>query len=90
MNGQYSRRSPPWRGTLLSIEDWSQILHTRGSVEYFATYPGPYVPVLLWTRCQEVERGPAAITAEILTLTRLNGNSSQFDNREPITLRAAK
>lgn len=81
---------PPWRGTLLTIDAESQILYTRGSVEFFATYPGLYVPVPVWVGCQQVESTPAAIAAEILALTKLNWNSSQFDNMEPITLRAAK
>ena len=81
---------PPWRGTLLSLDEQSQVLYTRGSVEFFAAYPGMYVPVPLWLRCQRVEQTPAALAAEILALTKLNWNSSQFDNMEPITLRAAK
>jgi hypothetical protein len=90
-NGTFRIASyPPWRGTLLTIDDESQILYTRGSVEFFATYPGLYVPVPLWIRCQQVEHTPAAIAAEVLALTKMNWNSSQFDNMEPITLRAAK
>lgn len=81
---------PPWRGTLFSLDDESQVLYTRGSVEFFTAYPGMYVPVPLWLRCQRVEQTPAALAAEILALTKMNWNSSQFDNMEPITLRAAK
>lgn len=80
----------PWRGTLFTLDEESQVLYTRGSVEFFATYPGTYVPVPLWVRCQQVDQTPAALAAEILGLTKLNWNSSQFDNVEPITLRAAK
>lgn len=81
---------PPWRGTLLTLDSQSQALYTRGSVEFFAAYPGMYVPVPLWVRCQRVEQTPAVLAAEILALTKMNWNSSQFDNLEPITLRAAK
>lgn len=81
---------PPWRGTLLTLDAQSQILYTRGSVEFFAAYPGMYVPVPRWVRCQRVEQTPAALAAEILALTKMNWNSSQFDNMDPITLRAAK
>lgn len=81
---------PPWRGTLLTLDEQSQVLYTRGSVEFFAAYPGMYVPVPLWVRCQRVDQTPAALAAEILSLTKMNWNSSQFDNMEPITLRAAK
>jgi hypothetical protein len=81
---------PPWRGTLFTLDEQSHVLYTRGSVEFFAAYPGMYVPVPLWVRCQRVEQTPAALASEILALTKLNWNSSQFDNMEPITLRAAK
>jgi hypothetical protein len=81
---------PPWRGTLLTLDDQSQVLYTRGSVEFFAAYPGMYVPVPLWIRCQQVEQTLVALAEEILSLTKMNWNSSQFDNMEPITLRAAK
>ena len=81
---------PPWRGTLLSLDEQSQVLYTRGSVEFFRAYPGMYVPVPLWLRCQRVDQTPAALAAEILALTKMNWNSSQFDNMEPITLRTAK
>ena len=81
---------PPWRGTLLTLDEHSQVLYTRGSVEFFATYPGMYVPFPLWVRCQQVDHTPTDLAAEILALTKMNWNSSQFDNMEPITLRAAK
>jgi hypothetical protein len=81
---------PPWRGTLLTLDEQSQVLYTRGSVEFFTAYPGMYVPVPLWVRCQRVEQTPVALAAEILALTKMNWNSSQFDNMEPITLRTAK
>ena len=81
---------PPLRGTLLALDAQSQVLYTRGSVEFFEAYPGMYVPVPLWVRCQRVEQTPTALAAEILALTKMNWNSSQFDNMEPITLRAAK
>ena len=59
-------------------------------MEFFAAYPGMYVPVPIWVRCQQVEQTPVALATESLALTKMNWNSSQFDNMEPITLRAAK
>src|SRR5690606_36019415 len=35
---------PPLRGTFLSLDDRSHLLYTRGSVEFYATYPGMYMP----------------------------------------------
>jgi hypothetical protein len=63
---------PPWRGTLLSLDDHSQVLYTRGSVEFFEEYPGLYVPVPLWVRCEQVDQSPSALAAEILALTKMN------------------
>ena len=35
---------PPLRGTFLNLEPSSGILYLRGSVQFFQTYPGMYVP----------------------------------------------
>ena len=35
---------PPMRGTHMSISDNHHILYTRGSVPYYETYPGQYIP----------------------------------------------
>ena len=35
---------PPLRGTLLSLSEEEHILYTHGSVPYYQTYPGLYVP----------------------------------------------
>ena len=39
-NGVY----PPLRGTAMRLDDEQTILYTRGSVDFFRTYPGLYVP----------------------------------------------
>jgi hypothetical protein len=35
---------PTLRGTFLSLDRRTHALYTRGSVDFFATYPGMYVP----------------------------------------------
>ena len=35
---------PPLRGTSVQLDQRSLLLYTRGSVPYFRTYPGLYVP----------------------------------------------
>ena len=35
---------PPLRGTFLALDRRTHALYTRGSVDFFATYPGMYVP----------------------------------------------
>lgn len=81
---------PPLRGTFLSLDRRTHALYTRGSVDFFATYPGMYVPSALRLVCEEVEQTPAFLAEEIIALTKMNWNNTQFDNRNPITIRAAR
>jgi hypothetical protein len=81
---------PPLRGTFLSFEDGSQVLYTRGSVDFFETYPGKYIPLPLFFRCAETCQTASTIAREVLALTKMNWNNTQFDGRLPITLRAAR
>jgi hypothetical protein len=85
-NGEY----PTLRGTLLSLDDQSHVLYTRGSVNFFATYPGKYVPRPLSFFCQETEQTPKFLAQEILALTKMNWNNTQFDNGDPIIVKAAR
>jgi hypothetical protein len=81
---------PPLRGTFLSLDERSQLLYTRGSVEFFSTYPGQYVPQPLGIRCDHCDSTPKAIADEVLALTKMNWNNTQFDGHLPITVRAAR
>jgi len=85
-NGVY----PPLRGTFLSLDDRSHILYTRGSVEFFATYPGMYMPRTLRIECDHIEQTPRFLAEEIHALTKMNWNDTQFDGGMPITIRAAR
>ncbi len=85
-NGKY----PPLRGTLFSKDESSHVLYTRGSVDFFCTYPGMYVPRPLEFRCEAREQTPKFLAQEILALTKMNWNNTQFDNNEPIVLKAAR
>ena len=81
---------PPLRGTLLTLDRRTHALYTRGSVDFFRTYPGMYVPSPLRILCEDVEQTPVFLAEEIQALTKMNWNNTQFDNRNPITLRAAR
>lgn len=81
---------PPLRGTLFSLDDQMHVLYTRGSVDFFSTYPGLYVPRPLLFRCEHTEQTPRFLAQEILALTKMNWNNTQFDGAEPITIRAAR
>lgn len=81
---------PPLRGTFLSLDDKTHALYLRGSVEFFAGWPGMYVPHTLGFRLDDVEQGPRMLAEEILALSKQNWNNTQFDGGLPITVRAAR
>jgi len=81
---------PPLRGTLLILDKRHITLYTRGSVDFFRTYPGLYVPRPLEICCERVEQTQLYLAQEILALTKMNWNNTQFDGGAPITLRAAR
>lgn len=80
---------PTLRGTLLSLDDMNHILYTRGSVYFYGTYPGLYIPRPILFRSDLSENTAIALAREILALTKMNWNSSQFDHSMPITIEAA-
>lgn len=84
--GQY----PPLRGTLLTLDEQEIVLYTRGSVPFFETYPGKYIPRPLRVHAASTEQTQLYLAREILALTKMNWNNTQFDGSEPVTLRASR
>lgn len=81
---------PPLRGTFLKMQPDTGLLYLRGSVQFFQTYPGMYVPRPLELSVTRSEASIEQIAKEMLSLSKLNWNNTQFDGGEPITLRAAR
>lgn len=81
---------PPMRGTHLTISDSQHVLYTRGSVPYYETYPGQYIPSPVVIKLAKYDESPNLICDEILALTKMNWNNTQFDRRLPITIECAK
>ncbi len=77
---------PPYRGTHVELTRENHLLYTRGSVEYYQTYPGQYIPQPLEVRVVKSSESPRLICEEVLTLTKMNWNNTQFDGKKPITL----
>jgi hypothetical protein len=78
----------PWRGTLCQIENESY-LFTTGYVPWWDEFPGAHIPAPL----EIGSAGPTDIEArsrEILTLSKMNWNSSDGITRLPVTLLFAK
>lgn len=85
-SGQY----PPLRGTFLEMDRRRSLLYTRGSIAFYQMYPGLYVPRALEIDSVETETPARTLAQEILALTKMNWNNTQFDSALPITLRAAR
>ena len=85
-SGQFS----PLRGTLLDLDATTALLYTRGSIELFRTYPGMYVPQPLLVRTDALGTSPLNAARDILSLSKMNWNNAQLDERDPLTLRTAR
>lgn len=81
---------PPLRGTFLEMSPTAGLLYLRGSVNFFETYPGLYVPRPVEFALQKSSSSPFQIAREMLALSKLNWNNTQFDGGEPITVRASR
>lgn len=85
-----SEYHPPLRGTLLTLNDAEHVLYTHGSVPFYKTYPGLYVPRPIGIRPAQTERAIEEVASEILALTKLNWNRARLDGKQPITLLTAE
>ena len=81
---------PPLRGTLFHLSRDSGIVYLRGSVNFFETYPGIYVPRPMEFVLSKADATVLQLATEMLGLSKLNWNNTQFDGSEPITVRAAR
>lgn len=81
---------PPMRGTHFTLSDNHHVLYTRGSVPYYETYPGKYIPIPIDIRLARYDESPNLICEEILALTKMNWNNTQFDRKYPITIECAR
>lgn len=81
---------PPVRGSLFSLAESRHILYTRGSVHQYQTYPGMYIPAPVEIRIVSAVSSDKTVCKEILGLTKMNWNNTQFDNKYPITIGCAR
>lgn len=81
---------PPLRGTFLRLEESIGLLYLRGSVQFFETSPSLYVPRPFEFALAQAETPIEQMAREILSLSKLNWNNTQFNGGEPITVRAAR
>lgn len=81
--------APPLRGTHVVMDESSSLLYTKGSVDFYSTYPGAYVPQPIGLRHVDAGRSPRELAQEVLALTKMNWNQTRLDGLLPVTLRTA-
>ncbi|RYF87462.1 MAG: hypothetical protein EON98_00375 [Chitinophagaceae bacterium] len=81
---------PPLRGTQFTVSERDYLLYTRGAVPYYETYTGKYIPRPIEVRLFSYDESPNLICDEVLALTKMNWNNTQFDRRNPITIECAR
>jgi len=81
---------PPARGTLVQIPSGGELLYTMGYIPQLDTYPKGHVPkpIEIIERYGDSDLG--TVCEEILGLTKLNWNSTDFAGAFPITLRFSR
>lgn len=77
---------PPLRGTCIELTENQHLLYTKSSVEFYQTYAGMYIPEPIEIRIEELNSSPKQICDEVLSLTKMNWNRTQFDGKIPITI----
>lgn len=82
--------APVHRGTAMMFDECSGMVYLKGTIPYFRVYPGPYVPRALEFTRDDGETTPVELSRELLELSKLNFNNTQFDSGDPITVLAAR
>lgn len=81
-DGEY----PPLRGTVLRLGSPNMLVYTMGYIPYLETYPGHHIPKPIHVLEHHGETTSEEVAQEILSLTKLNWNNSQFCTGVPVTL----
>lgn len=81
---------PPYRGSHIELDKKTHLLYTRGSVKYYRTQTSLYIPQPLEIRIVESDESANTICSEILGLTKMNWNNTQFDGKYPITIACSR
>jgi hypothetical protein len=82
--------SPMVRGTAMLFDGKSGIVYLKGTVPFFKVYPGAYIPRAIEFIREDGETSASELARELVGLSKLNFNNTQFDTGDPITVRAAR
>jgi hypothetical protein len=85
-----NKANPPLRGTSVELDATRSLLYTQGSVDFYRSYPGMYIPRPIEILFDQIDSSPEVLIPEVLALTKMNWNSTRFVNAFPITIGAAK
>jgi hypothetical protein len=80
---------PPKRGTMCRVNQNATYLFTTGFIPEWGTYPGPHIP----TPVRLLTGDPLnmyRVATDVMGLTRMNWNTAQNTNGQPITIRFAR
>lgn len=81
---------PVLRGTFVDLKG-KGLLYTRGSVPYYGTYPGLRIPrPLMLVPHESTDRPILALAKDVLALTKINWSTTQFDQKIPAPIKAAR
>ena len=80
---------PPIRGTLFGRDNY-WLLYTTGYIPSLGTYPGATIPEPLGIDIVKSSSNYYTICKDILALTKLDWNTTDFCRREPVTLSVSK
>lgn len=80
---------PVLRGLSFENDSDSAYLWTRGHIPRLQTYPGREVPNPLFVEISRGEADIRTVLEDIMALTKLNYNTSNFADGRPVTLRFA-
>lgn len=83
-------QAPPLRGTMMELGDDEAVLYTKGSIDFYSTYPGMYVPTPISIRALSPTKSIRALADEVMALSKMNWNQTRLDGRLPVTLRTAE
>ena len=78
------------RGTALLFDEKSGVVYLKGTVPFFHVYPGAYIPRALEFIREDGETSAAELAKELVGLSKLNFNNTQFDTGDPIRIRGAR
>lgn len=80
---------PPKRGTMCRVNESTTYLFTTGFMPEWDTYPGPHIPTPVKLLTRE-GANMYQVATDVIGLTRMNWNTAQNTNGQPITIRFAR